>query len=68
MMFMMWESEATGYVGTIAALTGFTMLMIGFGYYVKAKRTTSCLGIDGFTFLDWVLRTRSTTRSTSTIN
>ena len=37
MMFMMWENEATGYVGAFAALIGFTMLMIGFGFYVKAK-------------------------------
>ncbi|MEE8156022.1 MAG: hypothetical protein V3T53_13805 [Phycisphaerales bacterium] len=36
-LFMTWEGEAIEFVGASLALFGFVLLMIGFGYYVKAK-------------------------------
>ena len=51
-MFMVWESEATVYVGAIATLTGLTMLMIGFIYYAKAKDQHPAWA--GMALLSWI--------------
>ena len=37
MLFMTWEGEAIVFLGSSLALLGLVLLMIGFGYYVKAK-------------------------------